>query len=461
MTVTLVVPAPIAATAERMLRGNLETGAVLGARIVRTVGGDLRLLAIGIWEVPRNAYVLRRADELIVASHGFIPPLRDIEAAGGMAIWLHTHPGDRASPRPSDRDIEVDRLLSDVFRLRTDAPFYGALIIARDGEDVRFAGHVDDGQTRASIDRLWSVGPELRLRWHHERRQRPGPGAKYDRQIRAFGAHIQDVIGKLSIAVVGCGGTGSAVAEQLIRMGARKLDLYDPDHVSSSNLTRLYGSRPPDIGRAKTDVVARHLRSIAPKARIATHASAITTEDVARHLMDADVVFGCTDDNAGRLVLSRFSTYFLTPVIDVGVLLTSDADGTIAGIHGRVTVLHPGGACLVCRGRVDLQRAAVELRGPEEQASLEAEGYAPAMPGVEPAVVSFTSWVAAVAVSELLERLIHYGPRPVPNEILIRAHDREMSTNYAVPKGGHYCSPDRGAWGLGVTVPFLGQTWTR
>ena len=36
-----------------------------------------------------------------------------------------------------------------------------------------------------------------------------------------------------------------------------------------------------------------------------------------------------------------------------------------------------------------------------------AEGYAPAMPGVEPAVVSFTSWVAAVAVSELLERLIH------------------------------------------------------
>ena len=119
-------------------------------------------------------------------------------------------------------------------------------------------------------------------------------------------AHIQEVIGQLSIAVVGCGGTGSAVAEQLVRLGARQLDLYDPDHVSRSNLTRLYGSRPADVGRAKTDVVAEHLRAIAPNARTNTHASAITTESVARHLMDADVVFGCTDDNAGRLVLSRF-----------------------------------------------------------------------------------------------------------------------------------------------------------
>ena len=460
MTVTLVVPAQIAAAVESMLRVDVETGAVLGARIVRTEAGDLRLLGIGIWEVPPDAYVLRKSDELIVASHGFVPPLAEIEAAGAMAIWLHTHPGGGASSQPSDLDFEVDRQLSDVFRFRTDAPFYGALIVSKDGENIRFTGHVDDGHTSTPIDRLWFVGPELRLRWHDGRSVRPALGAAYDRQIRAFGSQIQKVIAQLSIAVVGCGGTGSAVAEQLVRMGARRLDLYDPDHVSSSNLTRLYGSHPADVGRAKTNVVAEHLRNIAPEAIVGTHASAITTESVARHLMDADIVFGCTDDNAGRLVLSRFSTYLMTPVIDVGVLLTSDPRGTVDGIHGRITILHPGAACLVCRGRIDLQRAAVELRSAEEQASLATEGYAPAMPGVEPAVVSFTSWVAAVAVSELLERLIHYGPRPVPNEILIRAHDREMSTNRAKPKRGHYCSPEGAKWGLGATAPFLEQAWT-
>ena len=460
MTVTLVVPPHIRAVISSMLRVDVETGAVLGARIVHTEGGDLRLLGIGIWEVPPDAYVLQKSDELIVASHGFVPPLAEIEAAGAMAIWLHTHPRAGASARPSDLDVKVDRQLSDVFRLRTDAPLYGALIVAKNGENVRFTGHIDDGETLTPIDRLWFVGPELCLRWHDGRPESLDVSAEYDRQIRAFGPHIQQVIGQLTIAVVGCGGTGSAAAEQLVRMGARQLALYDPKHVSSSNLTRLYGSRMADVGRAKTDVVAEHLHGIAPAARISTHAATITSESIARHLMDADVIFGCTDDNAGRLILSRFSTYFMTPVIDVGVLLTSDLRGTIDGIHGRITFLHPGAACLVCRGRVDIRRAAVELRSAEEQASLEAEGYAPAMPGVEPAVVSFTSWVAAVAVSELLERLIHYGPRPVPNEILIRAHDREMSTNRAEPNGGHYCSLEAGKCGLGATSPFLEQAWT-
>ena len=86
MTVTLVVPPHIRAVISSMLRVDAETGAVLGARIVHTEGGDLRLLGIGIWEVPPDAYVLQKSDELIVASHGFVPPLAEIEAAGAMAI---------------------------------------------------------------------------------------------------------------------------------------------------------------------------------------------------------------------------------------------------------------------------------------------------------------------------------------------------------------------------------------
>ena len=460
MTVTLVVPPHIRAVISSMLRVETETGAVLGARIVRTKGGAVRLLGIGIWEVPSDAYVLQTPSELIVASHGYVAPLAEIEAAGAMAIWVHTHPRDGASPRPSDLDLRVDRQLSGVFRLRTGAAFYGALILAKEGKNVRFMGHIDDGETLSPIDRLWFVGPDLCLRWRDDRPERSDPGVEYDRQIRAFGPHIQQVVGELSLAVVGCGGTGSAVAEQLVRMGARRLALYEPKPVSRAHLTRLYGSHVADVGRAKTDVVAAHLRSIVPEATITAHTAAITRQSVARSLMDADLIFGCTDDNAGRLVLSRFSTYFMTPVIDVGVLLTCDVRGTIDGIHGRITTLYPGAACLVCRGRIDVRRAAVELRSAEEQPSLEAEGYAPAMPGVEPAVVSFTSWIAAIAVSELLERLIHYGPRPVPTEILVRAHDREMSTNRLEPKHGHYCSLEARKWGLGVTSPFLEQAWT-
>ena len=154
-------------------------------------------------------------------------------------------------------------------------------------------------------------------------------------------------------------------------------------------------------------------------------------------------VFGCTDDNAGRMVLSRLASYLLTPVIDCGVLLSSGPSGLLEGINGRVTVLAPGAACLVCRGRIDQARAATELLTPEERARRLDEGYATALPGTEPAVVTFTTAVAAAAVTELLERLIGFGPEPVPSELILRLHDREVSANRQAPRAGPLLRPGR------------------
>jgi hypothetical protein len=121
--------------------------------------------------------------------------------------------------------------------------------------------------------------------------------------------------------------------------------------------------------------------------------------------------------------------------------------------------MYPGAACLVCRGRVDLQRAASESLTPDERVRRVDEGYAPGLGGVEPAVVAYTTAAAAAAVGELLDALIGYGPEPAPTEILLRLHDREVSTNVATPRPGHYCDPSAGKIGSGVTVPFLEQTW--
>ena len=189
---------------------------------------------------------------------------------------------------------------------------------------------------------------------------------------------------------------------------------------------------------------------------VATERKKITSETTARLLGDVDIIFGCTDDNAGRLVLSRVASFFLTPVIDCGVLLSSGIDGLLSGIDGRVTVLAPGLACLVCRERIDFQQAHAETLPRDEHQRLLDEGYAPALPGVEPAVVAFTTQVAAMVVGELLERLIHYGPDPVPSEVLLRVHEREVSTNHQSPQNGHYCHPRTGKLGLGITNTLLG-----
>ena len=114
---------------------------------------------------------------------------------------------------------------------------------------------------------------------------------------------------------------------------------------------------------------------------------------------------------------------------------------------------------MLCRGRIDVARAGAELMQPAERLRLETEGYAPALRGIEPAVVAFTTLVAATAVSELLERLIGYGPSPRPGEVLLRCHEREISTNLAKPRARHYCNPESHKVGIGISDPFLELAW--
>lgn len=459
MTASVVVPEALAKELLSVARLSKETAGVMLAGVAEAPNGDLRLLARHMRWVAESAYTRREWDGLTIQSEGYVPALAEAETLGATCIWVHTHPGQDASPQASRHDQHVDRQISDLFRLRSGSPYYGALIFSPRSSELTFTGHSQrEGCSAIQIERLWQVGDRWRLIRAFDSAL-PPLSSIFDRNVRAFGNAVQQTLADLRIAIVGCGGTGSVVAEQLVRLGVRHLILVDPDELSQSNLTRVYGSSWVDVGKPKVQILARHLAGIAPKLHCEVVESMLTLESAARRLTGCDVVFGCTDDNAGRLVLSRIATYLLTPVIDCGVLLSSDGDGQLTGIDGRVTILSPGQACLICRGRIDLARASAELLTPEERVRREDEGYAPALARTEPAVVTFTTIVGATAVSELLERLIGYGPELRPSEVLLRCHEREISTNVALPKEGHYCHPASCKLGVGTTQPFLGQAW--
>lgn len=458
MTATLILTEAIERELVASLDEPVETAAVLLARKV-VVASGVRLLARRLIWVEDSAYLERSPTGMSIASRGYVPALSAAEVDRCVAIWFHTHPKVGSAPRPSLHDQRVDQQIADLFRLRTGSEAYGTLIFSPAERGYSFTGSFEEATlSRVPISRIWTIGSEWRLR-HAFSDSAPAIDPIFDRNIRAFGPDIQHTLGDLTIAVVGSGGTGSAVSEQLVRLGVRKLILIDADELSESNVTRVYGSTPADVGSPKPQVLAAHLRRIAPQIACTPIEGMITLERVARELRQADVIFGCTDDNAGRLVLSRLSTYLLTPVIDLGVLLSSDDTGTLTGIHGRITTMTPGSACLVCRDRIDLDRAASEMKTPEERSRLVDEGYAPALGQTEPAVVAYTTAVAAAAVNELLDRLIGFGPPDRPTETLLRLHERETSTNHASPRERHYCHPSQGKWGAGDENPFLEQLW--
>lgn len=458
MSITLVLPDHLSDDLRQKALQTNESAGVLLARAHYSSNSDKRLLARELHWITPEAYRRRTPDEMVISAEGYVRPLGLAERDGAIALWVHTHPN--GIPLPSPRDERVDDAIADVFRLRSGSPFYGTVIVSTGASSLTFTGTLQEERRHPrSIDRLWLTGDRWHLIHAYDGQADTIDTSMFDRSIRAFGAAVQRTIRTLKIAVVGVGGTGSAVTEQLVRLGARDLLVVDADTLSESNLTRVYGSSPNRVGSSKIAVLSDHIRSIAPDASLTSIPGRCVQESVARALAAADVIFGCTDDNAGRLVLSRLSTYYLVPVIDVGVLLSSDSTGQLTGIDGRITVMSPGNACLVCRNRIDTARAAAEMLTPERRNRLADEGYAPALGGVEPAVVTYTTMVAAAAVNEFLERLVGYGHATRPSEVLLRIHDREVSTNIAEPQPRHYCHRDQGKWGLGDTEPFLEQLW--
>ncbi|OII33042.1 hypothetical protein BIU98_06210 [Curtobacterium sp. MMLR14_010] len=461
MSAVLRITAALHAELLTMATDPVETGAVLLANQYTTPAGGGRgertvLLGVELVAVPADAYEVRTDRSLQITSEGYVHALKSARQRGLVAVWVHSHPGDGAIPRPSTHDRRVNTALEELFADRTDTGQYGYLIVSHDGNTLTFTGELT-GRVTARITQLSGVGERWFFRASYDVDAGSGLGL-FDRNIRAFGTGIQAAISNLTVAIVGAGGTGSATAEQLVRLGVRSFILIDPDTLSASNTTRVYGSTPEDVDRAKVDVLGDHLEHIATGVHTTRVQGTILSEANARLLVGADVVFGCTDDNAGRIRLSRLPYYHLVPVIDCGVQISSDADGTITGIFARVTTLHPGTGCLVCRDRIDFALAEAETRAASAQQKLEREGYAPALPGVEPAVVTFTTLVAATATSELLERLVGYGDTPTPGELILFIHDRAIRGNVEPPHAGHYCDPATTRVGTDTDM-FLGLNW--
>ena len=251
--------------------------------------------------------------------------------------------------------------------VRTQLTFTGFLAPQGPGEPVR-------------IDRLWRVGESWQLtRWLNS--ALPKFKAIFDRSVSAFGPAIQGTTwGPAHRRCRMRRSKGSAVAEQLVRLGVRHLILIDADTLTQSNVTRVYGSTPAKVGApTKVQILHEHLTSIAPDLECIAVRSMITVSvpHASLSVVISRLYLATAKTTPSKLVLSRFSTYFATPVIDLGVLLTANSSSGLTGIDGRVTTLLPGAGCLVCRDRVDMGRAAVELRTPEEERRLADEGYAP------------------------------------------------------------------------------------
>ena len=119
-----------------------------------------------------------------------------------------------------------------------------------------------------------------------------------ERTIRAemlLGHEAMEKLENSHVAVFGLGGVGSWCAEALARSGVGRMTLIDRDTVGESNINRQLCAYTSTVGRAKTVVMAEHLRDVNPDIRVSCIEGHYEAADRERFFADYDFVVDCID----------------------------------------------------------------------------------------------------------------------------------------------------------------------
>jgi len=156
--------------------------------------------------------------------------------------------------------------------------------------------------------------------------------ARYQRNRRAFSTAGQLTLLRSSAAVVGCGGLGGYVIEQLARLGVGRLVVIDPDRFEEHNLNRQLLSSLADLGTAKVEAAVRRVASINPAVSVIPRPQAIGAANAAELLTGVDVVLDALDSIPVRLELAAACRTLGLPLVH----------GAIGGWYGHVATQFPG-----------------------------------------------------------------------------------------------------------------------
>jgi molybdopterin/thiamine biosynthesis adenylyltransferase len=349
-----------------------------------------RILVRRIRPVPPDLYIERLPYHLEVAPSFYNQIVTECLSEHLTPVIVHSHPGHHDAWYSGSDDHGEKRLLPALASL-LPGTLPASLVVTPSAATGRFCS---EGSLIPLAGMTILGTPIVRYRFDNKSRKKQELSERFDRQIRAFGKDGQRLLESLKVAIVGVGGTGSLVAEQLVRAGVRDLLLIDHDDIEESNLSRTFGATKRDVNRHKVDVLAKYLNKISSPTISKDLRSAIK-QPVLMTLRDLDLVFSCVDNDRTRALLSRFAHQYLIPVVDLGTRLDA-RQGHITAAAGRMSILGNGLTCLRCSNHVNPERIRAESMSREERLVLQQEGYVMGIDDPAPAVVSLNTVVAGL-----------------------------------------------------------------
>ncbi|MEX0306562.1 MAG: ThiF family adenylyltransferase [Ruegeria sp.] len=166
---------------------------------------------------------------------------------------------------------------------------------------------------------------------------------RYSRQmlLPEVGVDGQARLASARVLVVGAGGLAAPALPLLAGAGVGKITIVDGDTVDLSNLHRQTLFTEADCGRFKADVVADRCYALNSEIEIISHKQALTSENAATLIAQADVILDCADSYAASYILSDSCLAHDKPLISASVLGLSGYVGGFCGGAPSLRALFP------------------------------------------------------------------------------------------------------------------------
>jgi molybdopterin/thiamine biosynthesis adenylyltransferase len=209
---------------------------------------------------------------------------------------------------------------------------------------------------------------------------------RYIRNMNTITEEDQKALASAKVAVVGCGGLGGYVLEQLARLGVLHITAIDGDVFEESNLNRQLLSGISQIGRKKALVAQERLLEINPDAYCRIYNQRLDKTNAYDMLRGNSVVIDSLDNLPSRFLLQEVCENLQIPLVH----------GAIGGWYGQVAVIFPGDRTL-CSLYPSEQRNESDADSNVEKGIEKVLGNPAFTPGL----------VASIQTAEVLKLLLH------------------------------------------------------
>lgn len=201
---------------------------------------------------------------------------------------------------------------------------------------------------------------------------------RYEKNFNMLTEAEMQLLLKSRVCVIGCGGLGGHIIEQLSRLGVGNITAVDGDVFDETNLNRQQFSTVDVIGKSKAETAKERIAKVNPDVNMNAIVGLLTEENSLEILSDHQVIVDAVDNISTRLLLQKKCEELGIPLVH----------GAIAGWYGQVTTIFPGDRTL------DFLFKTGENHGIEKE--LGNPAFTPAL-------------VGSIQVSEVLKILIHRG----------------------------------------------------